>query len=284
MRVVAALWIVGVVAASAGVSAVAFGQASTWGTGTAPRRADAGAAARPPESGANTEEEQEEEEEAEEEEADGGVRTAADAASAASTADAGGAPDGGSNGPSNLGFAIGLRGGYALPFGNANGVTVRDNVAQGAVPIGVDVGWFFTPHLYVGAAFSYGIGVGIGRLNPTCGDPDIDCSAAMYRLGGVAHWHFLPTEDWDPWVGVGLGYEYLQVTATSQVDGSSSNPTSALQGLNVTLEAGLDYKPLRYFGLGPYMEVATGSYIAGTSGFDVHGWGILGARFRLNLF
>ena len=55
MRVAAALRIVGVVAASAGVSAVAFGQASTWGTGTAPRRPDAGAAVAPPASGAGGE-------------------------------------------------------------------------------------------------------------------------------------------------------------------------------------------------------------------------------------
>ena len=304
MRVPAPLWILGVVGASTVVSAVAFGQGSTWGGPAAPARGDAGAAAASSpaahEAGAPArrsspratwgtatvdagsagggEEEAVGEEETEDEDEDAGP--------AASSAGDAGAPaaDGGWSGPSNLGFAIGLRGGYALPFGNVNGQSVRDNVLQGAVPIGADLGWFFTPHVYVGVYFSYGIGLGAGRLNPTCSAPDTDCSGAMYRFGGVVHWHLLPLEAWDPWVGAGLGYELVQMTATSQIDGSSVNPSPPLQALDLTLEAGLDFKPLRYVGVGPYVEVATGPYVAGTSGFDLHGWATLGVRFRLNMF
>ena len=282
MRVPAALWILGVVAASAGVSAVASGQASTWGSGKAPNRGDAGAVSPAPSSPAD-EGEAEEEEEADK--PDAGAVPSSEAGSAGSPSDAGaGAGDDGSSSPSNLGFAIGLHGGYAIPFGNENDVPVRDYVLQGAVPIGVDLGWFITPRLYVGVAFSYGIGLGAGRLNPTCGDPDIDCSAQMYSFGAVAHWHFRPEERWDPWIGVGLGYEIVQVTATSQVDNSTVNPSPALQGLDLSLTAGLDFKPLRYVGLGPYVEAAAGPYVAGASGFDIHGWAVVGVRFRMNLF
>jgi hypothetical protein len=278
MRVPAALWILGVVAASAGVSAVASGQASTWGTGKASSRGDAGTISAAP----SAEEEEEEEEDAH---PDAGAGPSPEAGSAGSPSDAGaGAGDDGSSGPSNVGFAIGLHGGYSIPFGNENGVAVRDYVIQGAIPIGVDLGWFITPRFYVGVALTYGIGVGAARLNPTCGDPDVDCSAQMYSFGAVAHWHFRPEERWDPWVGVGFGYETVQVTATSQVDNSTVNPSPALQGLDLSLGAGLDFKPLRYVGVGPYVEGAAGPYVAGASGFDIHGWAVVGVRFRMNLF
>jgi hypothetical protein len=267
---------VGVIAASAAVSAVALGQGSTWGTSTpsapdaspssdsdasAPSAPDAAPAA-PADAGPKP-------------------RAAASAPASASPDQDAGAGDGGAYEPSTTGFSIGLRGGYMVPFGQANDVPLNGGVVVGVVPIGGDVGWFFSPHFYLGGYFQYGFGVGPGQNNLQCSELDTSCSAEMYRFGVVAHYHFKPEATWDPWVGAGLGYEIVNLVATSDVD-ESTVTSSALQGLDVTIEAGLDLKPLRYFGVGPYVELATGPYL-GTSTFAMHGWGSFGLRFRTNL-
>lgn len=198
------------------------------------------------------------------------------------TEDAGDENDGGSSGfvPPDVGFSVGLRAGYAVPFGLANGAPLN-SVLGGAVPIGVDVGWFFSRHAYVGVYFLYAFGIGAGQTNDTCSAVDQECSASMVRLGAVARYHFLPTKMWDPWVGAGLGYETILLNATSDVD-SSTLESGALRGIDLTLEAGLDLKPLSYLGIGPYVELATGTYF-GTDSFGVHSWLSFGLRFRTNL-
>jgi hypothetical protein len=103
----------------------------------------------------------------------------------------------------------------------------------------------------------------------------------MYRFGLVAHWHFAPTAMWDPWVGGGLGYEIINFVNTDDVD-DSTTATAALQALDLTFEAGLDFKPLKYLGFGPYAELATGPYI-GAQNSEWHGWASFGLRFRTNL-
>jgi hypothetical protein len=191
------------------------------------------------------------------------------------------AGDAGASGPSEVGLSFGIRGGYMLPFGMANGTPLYGTVLLGAVPVGVDAGWFFSRHFYAGLYFVYGFGVGAGQNNDTCSEIDTDCNATLYRFGAVAHYHLNPGATWDPWVGAGLGYEVVTLVATSDVD-ESTVEASSLQALDLTVELGLDLKPLPYLGIGPYMELATGPYI-GTESFAMHGWFTFGARFRTNL-
>jgi hypothetical protein len=192
-----------------------------------------------------------------------------------------GQDSGGAYEPTNTGFSFGFRGSYAVPFGQANAVPLNGGVVIGMIPIGADMGWFFSPHFYVGGYFQYGFGIGPGQTNLTCSDVDVTCSAEMYRFGAVVHWHFKPESTVDPWLGAGLGYEIVNLVATSDVDDSTVT-TSALQALDLTLEAGLDLKPLRYLGIGPFVEVATGPYI-GAQNASLHGWASFGMRFRSNL-
>jgi hypothetical protein len=215
-------------------------------------------------------------------EADAGARTEPAAESA--------------SGPPDVGFSVGLRSGYGIPFGSGNGAPLS-SVLLGVVPIGVDAGWFFSPHFYVGGYFIYGFGVGAGQNNDTCSAIDQECSASMVRFGLVAHWHFAPQAHWDPWIGAGLGYETILLSASSDIDGSSLG-SAALSGLDLSLEAGIDLKPLHFLGFGPYVELATGPYLVDNnctaaatsadqtctpSGLVLHGWLSFGARFRTNL-
>lgn len=201
------------------------------------------------------------------------VAVAADAGT-----DDGGAPT--SSGPPDVGFSVGIRGGYSLPFGTANSGPL-DSVVSGSAPIQVDVGWFLSRKLYIGGYFQYGFGINAGTNNDTCSDSDTSCTATLYRVGVVSHWHFRPETAFDPWVGGGLGYEALAVQAQSEDDGSTVE-AATLQGFILSGEAGLDFKPLSYVGIGPYVELAAGQYILVES-FSPHLWGTLGLRLRTNL-
>jgi outer membrane protein W len=274
MRARSVGWMVGTIAASAAMSAVALGQGSTWGGG-----AKAVPSESPPDGG-TTDAAPGSIDAALDTRSDAARSAVADAGSdAATTADDAGEGEGGSFEPSVLGFGVGIRGSYGVPVGMANGSSLYD-IVQGEVAIQGEAGWFFTPHLYLGAYFLYGFGVGTVQ-NDQCTGLDQECSANLIRFGLAVHWHFKPDNWLDPWVGLGLGYEILNVTQTDDVDGSSSL-SSALQGVDATLEAGLDFKPLRYMGLGPYVELATGPYL-GTDNFGMHAWVSMGARFRTNL-
>ncbi len=287
MRVQAALGIVGVITASAAVSAVAWGQRSTWGSGAAaPDAGQSNGADGGPAVDADL---------------DAGSGAAVDAAASNDAShtkapasmnegDAGDtAPppeDAGSGGysPSDVGFSVGLNGGYSVPFGSAAGGPLN-SVVLGMVPVGVNVGWFFTPRLYLGVYFVYGFGVGANINNDQCNADNVGCSAKMLRIGAEVNWHFQPAAFWDPWIGGGLGYEALLNEETNQ-ETAASDLSSGTYGINLSLAAGIDFKPLEYLGIGPWAEVAAGPYITDSQGdalFVLHGWATFGARFHTNL-
>ena len=300
MRVRALGWTCGLIGASAAISAVALAQ-STWGAGAKPAappsapdagppspsystwghakgtRADtspealanagsADAAASAPGADAETDAS-----------SPATADAAADAGTSASESD-GGEGDGGWV-PSDVGFGIGLRSGYGVPLGMANGSSLY-SIAQGIIPIEADAGWFFNPHLYLGGYFLYGFGMG-NVLNDECSGLDEECQATLIRFGLAVHYHFRPDTWLDPWAGLGLGYEILNIVQTDTPD-ATEGLSSALQSVDVTVEAGLDLKPLKYLGAGPYVELATGPYL-GIDNFGMHGWLSFGARFRTNL-
>jgi hypothetical protein len=140
-----------------------------------------------------------------------------------------------------------------------------------------------TKNLYVGGYFLYGFASNSNSAQSTCPyDPDTSCGASQIRFGAVADWHFRPQQPLDPWAGAGLGYEIVNLVETSDVDGSTIQ-SSALDGMLLTLEGGVDYKPAKYFGLGPYVEIATGHYWSSTTATTMHEWVTFGARLRTNL-
>jgi hypothetical protein len=172
------------------------------------------------------------------------------------------------------GFGLALRAGYAIPYGNAKDVSLSAAV-PGAIHIGVDLGYFIDPHFYVGGYFTYGFSIGDSTAGTACGDPEASCSATPIRLGLGARWHFLPSEILDPWAGLAFGYEIVNLTD------SNSGQSEALHGFEGILEAGLDYKPKPFYGIGPFLQSSLGHY-AGSSSFG-HGWLDMGLRVRTRL-
>jgi len=182
--------------------------------------------------------------------------------------------------PSDVGLSLGLHVGYAVPFGRLKDVSIGDAVS-GAIPVGIDVGYILEPRLYIGAYFSYAYAIASSSAASICPvDPNDTCSADWFRFGLVAHWHFLPKGTLDPWAGIALGYEVLNVTE-SDADGNAVSSAPS-HGFELGLQGGVDYKPKSFYGFGPYLELSGGHYWGGDSG-PFHGWFGAGLRLRTGI-
>ena len=180
----------------------------------------------------------------------------------------------------DTGLTVGVRLGYAAPFGDAK-TTALSDVVDRSLLLGADVGWFFGRHLYAGASFAYGFAHNATGAASTCpSTPDVACTASELRFGLAAHWHFLPTRRLDPWVGLGVGYDVVNLRSS---DGSGELVSSAsLHGFDfLDLSAGLDAKPAAWLGIGPYLGASLGHYASDTSpGSTTHGFITVGLRVR----
>lgn len=195
--------------------------------------------------------------------------------------EAGAAASDASTGPSDVGFAAGLRGSFALPFGTAKTVALSDVVSR-AIPLGFEAGYFFDRHLYLGVYVLYGFGSNASGPMSTCPTtPDTSCSASQWRFGVMGQWHFVPTRALSPWVGAALGYDIVNLSST---DSSGSTVLAgSLHGMELSLLAGLDFKPLPYLGVGPFAELSVGHYASETSSTALYEWLAFGVRFRTGL-
>ena len=187
---------------------------------------------------------------------------------------------------------VALRAGYALPFGNlagGQGSTGVNNLFNGAIPLWVDLGYrMMSPNLFIGAFFQYAFAIinsGNGSFGQSCSANGVNCTGSIIVVGAEAHYHFLPEGTFDPWVGAGLGWEFVNLNA-SQGSVSEGLGFSGVQFLN--LQVGGDYRVLPQLGIGPFAAGSLGVYsdcgftgtVSSCSIQDkaVHGWVTLGVR------
>jgi hypothetical protein len=187
-------------------------------------------------------------------------------------------PEDGPPRPREGGFTSAIRTGVSLPFariasGPGNEMT---NAFAHEIPILVETGYRPTPHLLIGAYFGMAFGGVAGDLEHVCSG----CSARTTRLGLEGMYFFLPAERLNPWLGLGLGYEWTTVFDDSSVELSGPE--------YVHLLAGFDVRATGMIGFGPYVDVALGVYTdsfspartstENVSGRTVHGWATGGVR------
>ena len=188
------------------------------------------------------------------------------------------------------GIELGVRVGYGLPLGNAYGVAGLPNaklsdLIGGMIPFWADVGYRIDPNWYVGGFFQFSIG-----LVPSSLCSGIGCSENELRFGLNVHYHFLPAGTFDPWVGIGAGYEILNISA-SNLGVSVSGVSASTNGWEFgNAQLGLDYKFSPEFGVGPFVTFTVAQFAnasASVQGISVsqsianktiHEWLIFGLR------
>lgn len=153
---------------------------------------------------------------------------------------------------SDGGFSLGLRLGYGIPMGTVvkddagASISLSDGIS-GKIPIWLDAGWRFDPSMYLGAYFEYG-----PAFVKDC-PAGIDCSASDVRLGVNFLYHFAPAASFDPWIGLGIGYEWLNLSVAG-IDAGYGG----WEYVNVQL--GGDFAVGAGFALGPYVVFGLGQY------------------------
>jgi hypothetical protein len=162
------------------------------------------------------------------------------------------------------GVEVGLRTGYALPLGSSvggPGDNSLSNTFSGVLPIWVDAGYRLNPNLMIGAYFQYGIAfinnskAGAGQAG--CSANGVSCSGSDMMFGVQAHYHFMPDATFDPWAGIGVGYEIANFNISEA--GTSGNASfSGFQFVNI--QAGGDYKAMPNLGIGPFVMFSLGQY------------------------
>jgi hypothetical protein len=107
----------------------------------------------------------------------------------------------------NRGFQFGARVGYSYGSGIVfSGFTVGDG-SRGAMPLTVDLGWRILPQLYVGARGHYA--PVFTRTNSVDCFEGWTCASQEYQMGLEVDYHPIPRNRFDPYVGLGGGYEIL---------------------------------------------------------------------------
>lgn len=145
---------------------------------------------------------------------------------------------------------VGVRAGWALAQGDLEKGAPLDDLVGSAIPISLEVSWKLGGHLAVGAIASYGFGAVASKLDSDCKFFGSTCTVRDYRVGLQAAWDFLPRGRLDPWVGLGIGYEWLQETQ----ENGGLKATLTYRGFDwVNVQGGLDFR-FGALGLGPYLS------------------------------
>ena len=157
---------------------------------------------------------------------------------------------------------IALRTAYAVPLGEVvSDLGIRD-VTSGGIPVWIDVGYRFKPKLYAGLYGSYGF-----LFAGTCGAGN-DCSQHDVRVGGDLQFHLTPDARFDPWFGIGIGYEWLTYSEVR----STAGQEATVRGLeSLMLQGGVHAAVAPGLRLGPFAAVSLGTYTDGSTS------GILGS-------
>jgi len=198
--------------------------------------------------------------------------------------------------PARRGFSLGARSGWALPYGSlVKGDSMGSNF-DGMVPVWFDAGYRWNEQFYVGGYFQWGFAL---VSDEVCARPLLSCTATDLRVGLNVHWHFkwlVQHGAWagafDPWIGLGTGYESTVIRLSSS--GANSHETDG--GLEFgNLQLGGDYTVLPTWRIGAFTSLAIAEYTnrtigtpAGSASFSlshpaVHLWLTVGLRVQYDL-
>jgi hypothetical protein len=165
------------------------------------------------------------------------------------------------------GFELGGRLGYGIPLGKTDDNSDLSDAISGMIPLQLDLGYRVSPAFSIGGYVMYGIGFVGDEISNNCDNADdvpgvnASCSARDVRLGVQAQFHFLPKKKLDPWLGVGLGYEWLTIGEDISGGGREADFSATGKGFEfINLQGGLDFKVTPGLALGPFLSFSIGQY------------------------
>jgi outer membrane protein len=178
---------------------------------------------------------------------------------------------------SPTGLEVGVRTGYGLPLGHTTGAPAANlpagstgpassnlsDLVIGQLPFWLDAGYRLSPEIYVGGFMQYAVTFPASNGSTGCALTGASCSGNDIQAGVDLQYHF-PRASYDPWVGVGVGYEWLN-TSLSASGQSGGIQIAGWQFLN--LQVGCDLKVGSNVSVGPFAMLSVGVYdYASTSG------------------
>jgi len=167
------------------------------------------------------------------------------------------------------GFSLAARVGYGFPMGNvasdSTATLALTDDFSGEVPLWLDVGYRFGRSFFVGAYFQYSfafvksstafVASQVGQA--VCELPGVSCSGSDVRLGAELHYIFSPEASFQPWAGIGFGYEWTNLSASAP----GVEATLQYRGFEfLNLQVGGDFKVSDAFALGPFVAFSLGQY------------------------
>jgi hypothetical protein len=192
-------------------------------------------------------------------------------------------------GPPESGLSIALSIGYAVPMGSVDASGKLSDLYSGALPLQVDIGWRFTPNLYLGAFFGYSFGFLNSSVNAICGGVGgVSCSGGIIQFGADFVYTFIPYSMFAPYVGLGVGWEIASVNASAN-NASGSVTLSGMQFARII--AGGDFRIGSAFRVGPFVNFSLGQYssVSSTTGSvslgdkTLHSWLQFGLKGTVDL-
>jgi hypothetical protein len=180
------------------------------------------------------------------------------------------------------GFDLGVRLGYAIPMGDILQDASIGDLMSGAIPVIIEGAYRATPNFSIGALFQ-----GAFAQTKNC-DPGASCSATIYRFGVEGIYTARGDGTFDPWFGLGVGYEQMNLSVSS---GGTSNDLD-VHGFDATLQAGGEHRVGPQVAIGPFVSLSIGQYGTLSSGGQsadipgdatrMHEWLQFGARGTFN--
>lgn len=152
---------------------------------------------------------------------------------------------------SHRGFQLAVRSGVALPAGRLSESTAMAGLASAQIPAFLDIGAKVTRHLFIGGYGSLGLGGVSDRWERRCSDKS-DCSSRSMHIGAQIQYHFAPAERVSPWIGYGVGYEWLW---------TQGHPETTYHGPEYgRFMLGVDARLSRELGFGPFVDATFARY------------------------
>jgi len=168
------------------------------------------------------------------------------------------------------GLSLGVRAGYGIPMGSASGAAGQalSSYFARSVPLQIEAGWRFSPKLYAGAYFQYALASIASQFNSQFCGSGVSCSGNDLRFGADVIYTFLPRATIAPWVGVGTGYEIMNLTGSQ----GSQRVELRLKGFEFAhAMAGADYRLWPNVRIGLFAALTLAQFATLETPFDEDG-------------